>query len=80
MARCHATCSSPMTPAAFAVTDALGTLTEKVTVIRLDKNAGPGGARNAALGRVLAADYKYVAIMDADDVSHPTRLAVQQRF
>jgi glycosyltransferase involved in cell wall biosynthesis len=62
------------------VTAALGPLAERVTVIRLDKNVGPGGARNAALARVLASDYKYIAIMDADDVSHPTRLAVQREF
>jgi glycosyltransferase involved in cell wall biosynthesis len=62
------------------VTDALGPLAERVTVIRLDKNVGPGGARNAALAGVLAGNYKYVAIMDADDISHPTRLAVQREF
>jgi glycosyltransferase involved in cell wall biosynthesis len=62
------------------VTDALGPLTERVTVIRLDRNVGPGGARNAALARALAGDYKYIAIMDADDISHPTRLAVQRDF
>jgi len=62
------------------VEHALGALAERVTVIRLDKNAGPGGARNAALAHVLAGDYKYVAIMDADDISHPTRLAVQRAF
>jgi len=62
------------------VAAALGPLAEHVTVIRLEKNVGPGGARNAALKRVLAADYKYIAVMDADDVSHPTRLAVQREF
>ncbi|HVG52768.1 MAG TPA: glycosyltransferase family 2 protein [Xanthobacteraceae bacterium] len=62
------------------VTVALSSLAHRVTVIRLDENVGPGGARNAALKRILAADYKYVAIMDADDISHSTRLAVQRGF
>jgi glycosyltransferase involved in cell wall biosynthesis len=62
------------------VSVALGSLAQQVTVIRLDKNVGPGGARNAGLKRILADGYKYIAIMDADDISHPTRLAVQRDF
>lgn len=52
----------------------------KVEVIRLDTNAGPANARNVALRRVLGLGYAYVAIMDADDVSYPTRLAKQRQF
>ena len=51
-----------------------------MTIIRFERNRGPGAARNAALGRILAGGYKYAAIMDADDISHPTRLAVQCEF
>ena len=60
--------------------DALGPLAARVTIIRLDQNRGPAAARNAALARILAGAYKYAAIMDADDISHPTRLAVQRAF
>lgn len=59
---------------------ALGPLAERVTVIRLEKNRGPAGARNVAFARILAGGYKYAAIMDADDISHPTRLATQCTF
>lgn len=51
-----------------------------VEVIRLDVNAGPANARNVALQRVLDLGYRYVAIMDADDVSYPTRLEKQRQF
>jgi GT2 family glycosyltransferase len=60
--------------------DALGPLAARVTIIRLDQNLGPAAARNAALARILAGGYKYAAIMDADDISHPTRLAVQRAY
>lgn len=60
--------------------DALGPLASRVTTIRFERNRGPGAARNAALGRILAGGYKYAAVMDADDISHPTRLAVQCEF
>lgn len=64
----------------ISVRDTLGSLADRVTIIRLDKNVGPGGARNAALAPVLAGDYKYIAIMDADDISYPTRLATQRAY
>jgi glycosyltransferase involved in cell wall biosynthesis len=51
-----------------------------VEVIRLKRNRGPAVARNVGLSRILAKDYDYVAIMDADDVSTPTRLAKQTAF
>lgn len=41
-------------------------------VVRLDANAGPGGARNAALD---SATGRYVAVLDADDTVAPDRLA-----
>jgi GT2 family glycosyltransferase len=49
-------------------------------ILRLDRNAGPAGARNAGLARILANGHDYVAIMDADDVSHPERLERQIAF
>jgi glycosyltransferase involved in cell wall biosynthesis len=53
---------------------------ERVEIIRLERNAGPAGARNAGLARILANGHEYVAIMDADDLSHPDRLAKQAAF
>ena len=61
------------------VTDLLESY-DNVEVIRLKRNRGPAVARNVGLSRILAKDYDYVAIMDADDVSTPTRLAKQTCF
>ena len=51
-----------------------------VEIIRLKRNRGPAVARNIGLSKILAKDYDYVAIMDADDVSKPDRLAKQVLF
>ncbi len=53
---------------------------DRVEIIRLERNAGPAGARNAGLARILANGHAFVAIMDADDVSHPERLAKQAAY
>jgi len=45
-----------------------------IKVIALNKNVGPGGARNAAWRH---ANKTYVAFLDADDTWHPAKLAVQ---
>jgi glycosyltransferase involved in cell wall biosynthesis len=62
------------------VESVLGPPSDRVEVIRLSTNAGPAGARNAGLAHILNMDYDYVAIMDADDVAHPERLAKQVAF
>lgn len=41
------------------------------------QNSGPAAARNAG---IKAAAGKYIAIMDADDISHPTRLSKQVAY
>jgi glycosyltransferase involved in cell wall biosynthesis len=51
-----------------------------IEIIRLEHNSGPSAARNAGLARILANGHDYVAIMDADDVSHPERLEKQVAF
>ena len=61
------------------VADVLGRL-DRVEVIRLDRNLGPAGARNVGLQRVLAAGYRYLAILDADDATYPERFAKQVAF
>jgi glycosyltransferase involved in cell wall biosynthesis len=53
---------------------------KRINVIRLDTNVGPGRARNHGLERILQNNYPYVAIMDADDIAYPERLAKQREF
>ncbi|MDO5758872.1 MAG: glycosyltransferase family 2 protein [Rhodobacterales bacterium] len=49
----------------------------RIRVETLSQNCGPARARNWALDLVRA---PLVAIMDADDIAYPERLAVQKRF
>lgn len=51
---------------------ALGFPEHKVRVVELERNRGPGGARNAGLA---GATGRWVAVLDADDTVHPDRLA-----
>jgi glycosyltransferase involved in cell wall biosynthesis len=51
-----------------------------VTIIRLAQNGGLAAALNVGLGHILPRNYKYVARMDADDVSYPHRFATQIAF
>jgi glycosyltransferase involved in cell wall biosynthesis len=53
---------------------------ERIKLIRLDRNVGPAAARNKGLKHILRAGHEFVAIMDADDVSHPERLEKQVAF
>ncbi len=62
------------------VAECLQRFSRDVTILRLDGNVGPAAARNVALRRILDEGFKYVAIMDADDVSFPNRLAAQAAF
>jgi glycosyltransferase involved in cell wall biosynthesis len=48
-----------------------------IQVITLNKNVGPGGARNAAWNR---ANKTYVAFLDADDTWHPAKLELQVQW
>ncbi len=49
-------------------------------IIRLAQNQGPARASNVGLARVLERGYKYIARMDADDISYPDRFAKQVAF
>jgi glycosyltransferase involved in cell wall biosynthesis len=51
-----------------------------VTIIRLPHNHGLAAALNVGLGEILPRKYKYIARMDADDVSYPRRFATQIDF
>jgi glycosyltransferase involved in cell wall biosynthesis len=53
---------------------------DQIIVIRLEHNGGPAAARNVGLREIAKHGFKYVAIMDADDISYPTRLAVQAAY
>jgi len=45
--------------------------TDRVKVITLERNRGPGGARNAGLAAAMG---RWVAVLDSDDTVHPDRL------
>ncbi|HMF67747.1 MAG TPA: glycosyltransferase family 2 protein [Phyllobacterium sp.] len=45
---------------------------ERVRVVTLDRNRGPGGARNAALA---LAKGRWIAVLDSDDTVFPDRIA-----
>lgn len=49
----------------------------RVVVVKNDNNLGAAGARNKGIQRAVG---KYIAIMDADDIAHPKRLAKQVAF
>src|ERR1700761_2957901 len=51
-----------------------------LTIVRLPQNHGLAAALNVGLTHILPRNYKYVARMDADDVSHPHRFATQIAF
>jgi glycosyltransferase involved in cell wall biosynthesis len=53
---------------------------DRIEIIRLEKNGGPAAARNAGLARILEDGHDFVAVMDADDKSHPERLAKQVSY
>lgn len=51
-----------------------------VTFIRLPRNHGLAAALNIGLQHILPLNYKYIARMDADDVSYPHRFTAQIAF
>ncbi len=66
--------------AEFLGAEFLGPVGEGVEIIRPEKNLGVAGAKNFGLKRLLGKPYEFVAMMDADDISHPDRLAKQAAF
>jgi glycosyltransferase involved in cell wall biosynthesis len=58
------------------VDDVIGTR-PNLTVIRLPRNRGLAAALNIGLQHILPLGYRYIARMDADDVSYPQRFATQ---
>ncbi len=57
-----------------------GPLPAGAEVLRLDRNVGVVGARNAGLTRLLARPYEFIAMLDADDICHADRFAKQIAF
>lgn len=54
---------------------------ERIRLYRLEKNGGLAGALNFLLERVLTnTQYKFIARMDADDISEPSRVKKQHDF
>ena len=51
-----------------------------VTIIRLPRNGGLASALNVGLAHILPLGYRYIARMDADDVSYPHRFASQVAY
>lgn len=62
------------------VAETLEPLPPNVEVLRLEHNCGVAAARNAGLRRLLARDYTFIAVQDADDASTPDRLEKQVAF
>ena len=48
-----------------------------IRIIRMERNGGPGAARNRAWD---AASQPYIAFLDADDAWHPRKLEIQCKF
>lgn len=54
---------------------------KNVVLINSDKNIGLASALNVLIDNVLSSgEYKYIARMDSDDISRPTRIAQQVQF
>lgn len=49
----------------------------RITIVRLEPNAGVIEARNVGLRHVMEAGYTYIACIDADDISREDRIALQ---
>lgn len=56
-------------------------LKDQVHIIHLEKNAGPGMARNIGIQYASSIGAPFVLFNDSDDISHPRRLAlVREKF
>jgi len=62
------------------VADAIGAMDPGIEIIRPPRNLGVAGAKNVGLKHLLAKNYEFVAMMDADDVCVAGRLAKQAAF
>ena len=49
----------------------------RIKYFKLEKNSGPGHARNEGIKKAIG---EYVAIVDSDDVYMPQRLELQAKF
>jgi glycosyltransferase involved in cell wall biosynthesis len=58
----------------------LGPMGEGVEIVRPPRNLGVAGAKNYGLERLLAGPHEFIAMMDADDISHPERLEKQVAY
>jgi glycosyltransferase involved in cell wall biosynthesis len=53
----------------------------RIRLFRLDKNQGLAGALNFLLEKVMKnPEYRFIARMDADDISYPSRIEKQRNF
>jgi glycosyltransferase involved in cell wall biosynthesis len=52
----------------------------RLKIIRLNRNRGVAAALNIGLHTIPRHRYRYIARMDADDISHPERFAAQMAF
>ena len=62
------------------VAEVIGAGDPGIEIIRPPRNLGVAGAKNFGLRHLLAGNYAFVAMMDADDICIPGRLAKQAAF
>jgi hypothetical protein len=72
--------ATPPGPAKAHLDDVEHEMSERVMVIRLPVNAGHGHARNVGIRAAAEKGYPFILYNDADDISHPERVAVVRRI
>lgn len=65
---------------ATPLTQILINLPNTIIILRNDTNLGPAAARNRGIQAAMTANYTYIAVQDADDISSPNRFIKQAEY